>query len=40
MPDAEAVSAGSSAVLILAVLIFNLLAHWIGNRIYRKMTAK
>lgn len=40
MPDADAVSAGSSAVLILAVLIFNLFAHWLGNRIYRKMTAK
>ncbi|MBU3851464.1 MAG: phosphate ABC transporter permease PstA [Candidatus Paralactobacillus gallistercoris] len=40
MPDAEAVSAGSSAVLVLAVLIFNIIARWVGNHIYRKMTAK
>ncbi|AMV60040.1 Phosphate transport system permease protein PstA [Pediococcus damnosus] len=39
MPDASAVSAGASAVLILAVLIFNFSARWLGNRIYRKVTA-
>ncbi|GEL14647.1 phosphate ABC transporter permease PstA [Pediococcus cellicola] len=39
MPDASAVSAGASAVLILAVLIFNVSARWLGNRIYRKVTA-
>lgn len=38
-PDAAAVSAGASAVLIIAVLLFNLLARFVGNRIYRKMTA-
>ncbi|WP_204123178.1 phosphate ABC transporter permease PstA [Lacticaseibacillus mingshuiensis] len=38
-PDAAAVSAGASAVLILAVLFFNVLARVIGNRIYKKMTA-
>ncbi|KRK72581.1 phosphate ABC transporter permease PstA [Lacticaseibacillus nasuensis] len=38
-PDAAAVSAGASAVLIIAVLAFNLLARWLGNRIYRKVTA-
>ncbi|MFD1429785.1 phosphate ABC transporter permease PstA [Lacticaseibacillus mingshuiensis] len=38
-PDAAAVSAGASAVLILAVLLFNVLARVIGNRIYKKMTA-
>lgn len=38
-PDAAAVSAGASAVLIIAVLTFNLLARWLGNRIYRKVTA-
>lgn len=39
MPDANAVSAGSSAVLIIAVLIFNVLARYIGNKLYRKLTA-
>ncbi|KRL03930.1 phosphate ABC transporter permease PstA [Liquorilactobacillus oeni] len=39
MPDAAAVSAGSSAVLIIAVLIFNLLARVLGNSLYHKLTA-
>ena len=39
MPDATAVSAGASAVLIIAVLLFNWLARVIGKRVYRKMTA-
>ncbi|KRN10073.1 phosphate ABC transporter permease PstA [Liquorilactobacillus mali] len=39
MPDAAAVSAGSSAVLIIAVLIFNFSARVIGNQLYRKLTA-
>ncbi len=38
-PDAAAVSAGASAVLIIAVLAFNLLARWGGNRLYKRMTA-
>ncbi|MGR3741524.1 phosphate ABC transporter permease PstA [Companilactobacillus sp. DQM5] len=38
IPDAIAVSAGTSAVLIIAVLIFNLLSRYIGNLIYIKMT--
>lgn len=38
IPDAVAVSAGASAVLILAVLIFNLLARFLGNKIYQKTT--
>ncbi|WP_105956331.1 phosphate ABC transporter permease PstA [Apilactobacillus quenuiae] len=38
-PDANLVSSGSSAVLIILILLFNLLAHWIGNRLYRKMTS-
>lgn len=38
MPDASQVSAGASAVLIIAVLIFNFGARFIGNHIYRKMT--
>lgn len=39
MPDANAVSAGSSAVLIIAVLFFNLLARLLGNALYHKLTA-
>ncbi|HAT54476.1 MAG TPA: phosphate ABC transporter permease PtsA [Lactobacillus sp.] len=39
MPDASAVSAGSSAVLVLAVLLFNFLARWLGRRIYRRLTS-
>jgi len=39
MPDASAVSAGASAVLIIAVLLFNWLARVIGKHVYRKMTA-
>lgn len=39
MPDASAVSAGASAVLIVVVLLFNFSARWLGNRIYRKITA-
>ncbi|WP_288761845.1 phosphate ABC transporter permease PstA [uncultured Lacticaseibacillus sp.] len=38
-PDAAAVSAGASAVLIIVVLLFNFLARRVGNFIYRKMTA-
>ncbi|GKT02813.1 phosphate ABC transporter permease PstA [Furfurilactobacillus sp. WILCCON 0119] len=39
MPDASAVSAGASAVLVLAVLLFNVLARWLGRRLYRRLTA-
>lgn len=38
-PDAAAISSGASAVLILGVLLFNLFARIIGNRIHKKMTA-
>lgn len=38
-PDAVAVSAGASAVLVLAVLLFNLGARYFGNRLFKKMTA-
>lgn len=38
-PDASAVSAGASAVLIIVVLLFNFLARRVGTFIYRKMTA-
>lgn len=39
MPDAVKISAGASAVLIIVILIFNLLARWIGRLVYRKLTA-
>lgn len=39
MPDGAAVSAGASAVLIIAVLLFNFAARAIGKRLYRKMTS-
>ncbi|APX71129.1 phosphate ABC transporter permease PstA [Companilactobacillus allii] len=38
-PDAHIISAGSSAVLIIVILLFNLSARFIGNRIYKKITA-
>ena len=40
IPDAVQVSAGASAVLIIAVLVFNLLARYIGNLVYKKMTGE
>ncbi|MGG1677421.1 phosphate ABC transporter permease PstA [Neobacillus sp. NRS-1170] len=39
IPDVEEVSNGAAAVLVLSVLIFNLLARWIGSMIHKKMTA-
>lgn len=39
LPDGAAVSAGASAVLIIAVLIFNFAARWIGKKLYKKMTS-
>jgi len=39
IPDVEAVSNGAAAVLVISVLIFNLLARWIGSIIHKKMTA-
>ncbi|WP_137596934.1 phosphate ABC transporter permease PstA [Paucilactobacillus kaifaensis] len=39
MPDATAVSAGSAAVLIIVVLLFNLLARWLGRALYKCLTA-
>nr|WP_263327296.1 phosphate ABC transporter permease PstA [Neobacillus sp. Marseille-Q6967] len=39
IPDIEEVSNGSAAVLVISVLIFNLLARWIGSRIHRRITA-
>ncbi|MBM7652333.1 phosphate ABC transporter permease PstA [Neobacillus cucumis] len=39
IPDVEAVSSGAAAVLVISVLIFNLLARWIGSMIHKKITA-
>lgn len=39
MPDAAAVSAGASAVLVIAVLLFNILARWLGKVLFKRLTA-
>jgi phosphate transport system permease protein len=39
IPDVDEVSSGAAAVLVISVLIFNLLARWIGSIIHRKITA-
>lgn len=39
LPDAQQVSSGSAAVLIIVILIFNFGARWLGNFVYRKLTA-
>jgi len=39
MPDGVSVSAGASAVLIIAVLIFNFGARAVGKRLHKKMTS-
>ncbi|USG66330.1 phosphate ABC transporter permease PstA [Brevibacillus ruminantium] len=38
-PDARDVADGAAAVLILAVLLFNVSARWFGNWLYKKMTS-
>ncbi|MFD1470954.1 phosphate ABC transporter permease PstA [Companilactobacillus mishanensis] len=38
-PDAHLISSASSAVLIIVILIFNLGARYLGNHLYKKMTA-
>ncbi|WP_203649599.1 phosphate ABC transporter permease PstA [Secundilactobacillus yichangensis] len=39
MPDAKAISSGSSAVLVISVLGFNLLARFVGHRLFKRLTA-
>ncbi|HEY2421420.1 MAG TPA: phosphate ABC transporter permease PstA [Neobacillus sp.] len=39
IPDIKEVSNGSAAVLVISVLLFNLLARWVGRIIHKKMTA-
>jgi ABC-type phosphate transport system, permease component len=38
-PDAHLISSASSAVLIIVILVFNLGARYLGNKLYNKMTA-
>jgi len=38
-PDAPEIAAGASAVLVITVLLFNLVARWLGRYMYRKFTA-
>ncbi|MFC6322868.1 phosphate ABC transporter permease PstA [Companilactobacillus baiquanensis] len=38
-PDASVISSASSAVLIIVILIFNLGARYLGNKLFKKMTA-
>lgn len=40
MPDGEEVSAGASAVLILAVMLFNLGSRYLGRRLQKKATSE
>lgn len=40
MPDGEQVSAGASAVLILAVMLFNLGSRYLGRRLQKKATSE
>nr|WP_216655652.1 phosphate ABC transporter permease PstA [Lentilactobacillus kribbianus] len=39
MPDVTQQSAGAAAVLLLAILLFNFLARFIGRRLFMKMTS-
>ncbi|MGI6186243.1 MAG: phosphate ABC transporter permease PstA [Brevibacillus sp.] len=38
-PDARDVADGAAAILVLAVLVFNLGARWFGSWLYKKMTS-
>lgn len=39
VPDAEAISNGTAAVLVISILVFNIGARYFGNKIYKKMTS-
>lgn len=39
IPDVARVSAGSAAVLVLVVLVFNISARWMAGYVHRRMTA-
>lgn len=38
-PDANIISSGASAVLIIIILLFNFGARYVGNAVYKKLTA-
>ncbi|HEX7066312.1 MAG TPA: phosphate ABC transporter permease PstA [Bacillales bacterium] len=40
IPDVKAVANGSSAVLVICVLLFNLFARWAGGLIHKRMSGK
>lgn len=40
IPDASAVSAGSSLVLVIVVLLFNLAARYLGSKLYKHLTGE
>ncbi|MBP3039600.1 phosphate ABC transporter permease PstA [Bacillaceae bacterium Marseille-Q3522] len=40
LPDAREIANGTSALLVISVLLFNLLARWVGSIIHKKMTAR
>jgi phosphate transport system permease protein len=39
VPDAKEIANGASALLVLAVLIFNMTARWFGRFLYRRLTS-
>jgi phosphate transport system permease protein len=39
IPDAKEVASGASALLVIAVLIFNLFARWLGRMIHARLTS-
>ena len=39
-PDARQIADGAAAVLLLMVLIFNILARWLGTTLYKRMTGE
>ena len=39
IPDATIFSAATSALLVIVVIVFNLGARYLGNKLYRKLTA-
>ena len=40
IPDASSVSAGSSLVLVIVVLLFNLAARYLGGKLYKHLTGE
>jgi phosphate transport system permease protein len=40
VPDAAKIATGSSAVLVIMVLLFNFLARFIGNKLYKAYSGK